>query len=477
PGGRRGNRAAPERGYAALDAGFQTDVPDHPFDIVLANPTTSSITASVVSHRHGDGCIEFAPVGSTRFARTQPQHLHEGMPGRFALVGLRQDTQYLYRFLFRPEEAKEFVPSDTFTFHTPRSANATFTFTIQADSHLDSNMSPEVYAQTLRNALADRPDFHVDLGDTFMTDKRRDFREALPSYEAQRYWLGLLCHSAPLFQALGNHDGENGYAARGEGNIAHWAFAQRTQRFPPPDIADGPGAMYSGRTAWRDDGGANYFAFRWGVALCIVLDPFWATTTRARGRGSEVELTDESWRWSLGRAQYDWLATTLSGSDAPFVFVFLHHLVGGRGSVARGGAEAAPYFEWGGNNADGSAGFAAHRPGWPLPIHQLLVQHGVTAVFHGHDHLYVRGERDGLVYQCVPQPGNARGGTRSAAEYGYQSGTVLGSPGHLRVTVGPKAGTVALVRSVAAGADGDRREREGNGTVAHQYQILPRSRK
>ena len=99
--------------------------------------------------------------------------------------------------------------------------------------------------------------------------------------------------------------------------------------------------------------------------------------------------------------------------------------------------ESSAFFEWGGKNADGSDGFATRREGWPMPIHDLLAKHRVSVVFHGHDHLYVRAERDGVVYQCVPQPGNARGGTRSAEEYGYASGTILGSPGYLRVRVTP----------------------------------------
>ena len=83
--------------------------------------------------------------------------------------------------------------------------------------------------------------------------------------------------------------------------------------------------------------------------------------------------------------------------------------MGGATPECRGGAEAAPFYEWGGKNADGTDGFEQNRPGWPAPIHQLLVQHRVTAVFHGHDHLYVKQDLDGIVYQEVPQPGTPGG--------------------------------------------------------------------
>ena len=112
-----------------------------------------------------------------------------------------------------------------------------------------------------------------------------------------------------------------------------------------------------------------------------------------------------------------------------------------------------------------------------MPIHALLVRHGVNVVFHGHDHLFVTNELDGIVYQCVPQPGNARGGTRSASDYGYSGGTILGSPGHLRVDVEPRQATVNFVRTVVEGMGQSRRGGEANGEVVHRYRVTPRGTK
>ena len=176
-------------------------------------------------------------------------------------------------------------------------------------------------------------------------------------------------------------------------------------------------------------------------------------------------MTKTGGRGRLARRSTEWVEATLRSSRARFTFVFIHHLVGGGSREARGGAEASVFFEWGGANRDGSKGFAAHRPGWPMPIHDLLVSQRVAAVIHGHDHLYVRQERDGVVYQEVPQPGNARGdATGSAREYGYLSGTVLGSSGHLRVSVTPSGAVVEYVRARLGG---------GNAEVADCYTLKP----
>lgn len=81
-----------------------------------------------------------------------------------------------------------------------------------------------------------------------------------------------------------------------------------------------------------------------------------------------------------------------------------HQLVGGLDKGGRGGVEAATLFEWGGREKDGRDTFAVNRPGWEKPVHKLLVENDVSAVFHGHDHFYAHQELDGIVYQLVPQP-------------------------------------------------------------------------
>ncbi|HEY3418324.1 MAG TPA: metallophosphoesterase, partial [Armatimonadota bacterium] len=349
-----------------------------------------------------------------------------------------------------------------YTFHTQRATGSAFTFTITADSHLDEHTTPALYLQTLRNALADTPDFHLDLGDTFMTEKHADRTSAAKQYLAQRYYFGQSCPSAPLFLVIGNHDGETAREQDGTANsLAVWSNTMRKRYFPNPV----PDAFYTGNGTTHPFAGQlqDYYAWEWGDAQFIVLDPFWFTP---RQRGG-----DDNWVRSLGNEQYQWLKRTLEGSKAKYKFVFIHHLVGGLDKDARGGVEAASLYEWGGKNPDGTDGFAAHRPGWPLPIHQLLVQHHVSVVFHGHDHLYAKQELDGIIYQEVPQPGwEGRFDSQRIAEYGYKTGVILGSSGHLRVTVAEKQATVEYIHaSLPSGAATFQK----NEAVVNTYSIAP----
>ena len=305
-----------------------------------------------------------------------------------------------------------------------------------------------------------------------MTDKYgRNYRDAEAQYDAQRYYFGRLCHSAPLFLTLGNHDGEAGWSfSPRDDNISVWSHRMRTSLFPNPT----PDSFYSGNTTETKGIGhlQNYYAWQWGDAQFIVLDPFWPTASKARSA--------DGWRWTLGREQYNWLKATLEASDAAFMFVFIHNLVGGNDDSARGGAEAAAFFEWGGHDWDGQDTFDLHRPDLEMPIHDLLVENDVSIVFHGHDHFFARQERDGVVYQLVPQPGHAGkqrtnaklGGQhankisgnahRMAAEYGYRTGDFLSGSGCLRIAVSPSEAKVDYLLS-----DGN----ELDTTVAYSYKL------
>jgi predicted phosphodiesterase len=421
-------------------------VPSHPFDVILGRPATNSITFSLLAYSDQTLSISYGTTSGNITSQTEPISLKANIPQTFELSNLQPDSAYYYTI----------NNGEQHTFHTARAPGSTFTFTIQADSHLDTNSSLPLYEQTLANQRADQPDFVIDLGDTFMTDKVKPYTDAEPQYWAQRYYLSLVGQDAPLFLVLGNHDGEGASRGNAGEEMSVWSARLRTTLFPNPM----PNGFYTGNDTPDPTVGAlqDYYAWTWGDALFIVLDPYWFTPP------SKGNITD-LWNPTLGEAQYRWLKSTLEASDAKWKFIFIHQLIGGYDKNGRGGVEVAPFYEWGGNNADGSYGFDQQRPGWGLPIHPLLVANNVTAVFHGHDHLFVKQELDGIIYQECPQPGAAHANTNSSADYGYLSGDMLPSPGHIRVTVTPGGVKVEYIRSSVNDQE--------NGQSVFTYTIAP----
>lgn len=425
---------------------------------LLGRPTDTSITVSVTAERELEVFFEYGVAPGRYSGRTAAARVAAGDPIQVLIDGLKPDTAYSYRMRFRTPGAAQFTAGEEHRFHTQPPPGATFTFAVQADPHLDDGSASEVYKRSLHHALASSPDFLIDLGDTFMSDKleSQTWDEVVRRHLLARSYYELVGASLPLFLVLGNHEGETVRRLDGTAdNLAVLATKARKLYYPNPE----PNHFYSGNAKAEPFVGLrqNYYAWTWGDALFVVLDPYWYSTARP-GQGGD------NWYWTLGREQYDWLRRSLEGSRAKFKFVFAHNLVGGLNldGRARGGIEGAPYFEWGGHNQDGTWGFSEKRPGWEMPIHHLLVKHNVTAFFHGHDHLYAKQDLDGIVYQEVPQPSHGR--TRNPfGQYAYTHGDILPGSGYMRIQVSPGGVKAEFIRTD-----------EGAAVVAHSYSIAPR---
>jgi hypothetical protein len=430
--------------------------------VILGKPTESSVTASVLSDEELDICLQYGTTSGVYTDRTEAYTIQPGIPLELVVQGLQPNTQYYYRINYRHAGEGQFSSGREYRFHTQRRPGSTFFFTIQADPHLgDDNTNSALYELTLRNALDDAPDFHVDLGDTFMTEKYTSgsYEEALKMALNHRPYFDVIARSAHLFLVNGNHEAELGWNLDGTAdNMAVNATLARRYCYPAP----APGGFYSGGSTPEPHIGIRdgYYAWTWGDALFIILDPFWYTTAKPNKSG-------DCWDWTLGFEQYSWLKDTLEQSGATFKFVFIHNLFGS--TAGRGGIETAGYYEWGGLNADNSWGFDVRRTGWAMPIHSLLAENNVSIVFHGHDHFFVKQELDGIVYQLVPQPSHPNFKRANQAEaYGYLSGEVLPNSGHLHVTVCPSEVIVDYVRAYLPEAENSERI---NGQISHTYRI------
>jgi cytoskeletal protein RodZ len=445
---------------------------------LLGRPTDSSVTINVVPGSTIQAYFEYGLAPATYPFQTPIFNAVANEPLRVVLSGLQANTRYYYRMQYSVD-GMSWTPRAERSFHTQRATGSAFTFTITSDSHINILLgTATLWQQTLTNVAADAPDFHLDLGDTFAMDNVTTQAQADSAYLAQRPYMGLISHSAPIFLVYGNHEQPEGWHLDDTGNIATSRPVLGTNSRKRYFLNPVPNAFYSGNPDASVSGISgdglleDYFAWEWGNALFVAIDPYWYTMTKpftgnlGGGEGSDVGSGDR-WDWTLGAAQYEWLADTLSNSMATFKFVFAHHVAGGTEDYGRGGANAVPYCEWGGNNENGTTpAFDVRRPGWEMPIHQLLVENRVTAFFHGHDHEFAYEERDGVVYQLVPM------GADTSYGFGFQNYNendpytirVLPNSGHVRVTVAPSAVTVDYVRAYLAGQG-------TNGVVAYTYAI------
>jgi hypothetical protein len=409
--------------------------PDFIATEILGRPTDSSITVNLVPSVPMEIYYEYGTTPGSYSAQITPQSAAGGEPLETLIDGLQPNTRYYYRLRYNGTQGQER------TFMTQRAPGSSFTFAIQGDSHperLGKQFDASLYTRTLQSAAAEQPDFFMTIGDDFSVDTLKTVNPETVTalYINQRQWLGSV--EAPVFLVNGNH--EQAALANLDGtpdNVAVWAQNARNAYYPQP----APDAFYTGDAEPVEFIGLlrDYYAFTWGDALFVVIDPYWHSPQAVdnpygaeRGQKGKRDL----WNVTLGEAQYQWFKQTLETSDAKYKFVFTHHVLG----TGRGGVELADGYEWG-----DTANLSAHRPGWDKTIHQLMADNGVTIFFQGHDHIFVRQELDGVIYQTLPEPANPFYTYEN--ENAYQSGDKYPNSGHLRVSVSPDGVTVDYIRS------------------------------
>jgi hypothetical protein len=454
---------------------------------LLGRPTDHSVTINVVANAAIEAYFEYGTTSGGPYVTypssgaANPLSAAANVPLVLLLNGLGSNTRYFYRMVYRQSGTTPWTTNPEYSFQTQRPPGSTFTFTITSDSHLNINPfgNSSLLQQTLQNVSSGSPDFHLDLGDTFAMDNLSTQAQADNSYLNLRPYFGLISHSVPVFLALGNHEQNEGWHLNDTGNPATSppvmsANARNRYYLNPDPLLD---AFYSGNAdnttsaIAGDHSIGDYYAWQWGDALFVVIDPYWYSTTKPYvgnlGGGEPGPGSGDRWDWTLGIDQYLWLEKTLKNSTSKYKFLFAHQVPGGTSDYGRGGANAVPYVEMGGYNTDGTTyAFDPRRPNWPMPVHQLLVSNHVTAFFHGHDHVFAYEKRDGVVYQEVPMAADATYGLGFQEYHETDPYTirVLPNSGHIRVTVSPAQVTVDYVRAFLPGAG-------TNGQVAHSYAL------
>jgi hypothetical protein len=453
------------------------------FSHILGRPTKTSVALSLISSASVSAYVEFG-YSKTKFTgKSKVFSIGQSTPAVVDLLSLKPGTKVYYRIRYRTGSSGTFSTSTTLSFSTAKASGKAFAFTVQGDTHPEragKMFNADLYTVTQRNIVSHQPDFHILLGDDFSIDPLIGKNQATQAnvekvYATHRQWLAISGGTVPIFLVNGNHEQSAQYLLDGtDTNPAVLAGNARLKYFPLP-IND---SFYSTDASVIDHVGnpRDYYAWTWGDATFITLDPYWhsqyavdnvagvsndqATTDKKAGSGKTKDL----WKVGLGDEQYAWLKHTLETSKSKYIFVFAHHVMG----TGRGAVEVSYNYEWGGADPTKTTSFAEQRPTWELPIHDLMVKHGVSIFFQGHDHIFVTQERDGLIYQSMPNPADDTFSMFNADA--YKTGTKAPNSGHVRVSVSPSAAKVEYF--LAARAQDSARK---NLSVAHSYEVKPRS--
>lgn len=463
------------------------------FTVILGQPTDRSITVNVRSDTSVELYFQYGTAsgvytGQTAAATVSADPYASGYyVTQSVIAGLTADTRYYYRMQYRLAGSTAiFTAGVENTFHTQRQPGSSFVFCIQGDSHperANTMFNSNLYIQTLTAVAAEQPDFYITSGDDFSVDTLpTPYTQSAVTgrYTLQLPYLNIVSQNSALFLGTGNHEQTSLWNYnlpadnKNSNQVPIWAQNARNLYYPVPGPNDAiTGTFYTGNTTTLPNINGNlrdYYAWTWGDALFVVIDPYWASAAEVDaplGGGANSPNPTESlpnglWNVTHGDAQYDWLKQTLQASKAKWKFVFAHHVMG----TQRGGIEVAPLYEWGGENKNGTPGFATFRPTWPEPIHQLFVQNNVTIFFQAHDHLFVHQQLDGVTYQELPNPADNTYTAFNADA--YLSGDLFPNAGYTKVTVGPASVSVQYIREWLPQ---DETPTQVSGTVQFAYTI------
>ena len=160
----------------------------------------------------------------------------------------------------------------------------------------------------------------------------------------------------------------------------------------------------------------NYFAWRWGDLLCVVMDvyryanpgerkehPDAEGTIAAHGNGVGGEHARHDRPWRFGPVQKQWLERVLAAArDVKWKLIFMHNLPGGEEiNVSEGKAEGIYYGRGSGIRLPVSEHGDGADQEWLVDICQ---RYGVSAVMKGHDHKFTIVE-NGATFITGPTPG------------------------------------------------------------------------
>ncbi len=406
----------------------------------LVRPTASSMTVNIVGGSKPLDCfIRFreAAEKTNSWQKTEIFSIDAYTPANIPLSPLKADIFYEYQVHARLKESRAFESVNQSTFRTKRTNASPFSFAMIADSHITPNRPNrlKILSAISTSILTRRPDYLLMLGDNIQTRTSHggpmdEARLGPILYYMLRHGLGGLPASVPVFNVIGNWEGENGWHPK---KNRAWARNARMAWMPNPL----PDTYPEGGNKYGD-----YYALTWGDCLNLVLTVTGYTITD-HGYESKIGKADD---WTLGEKQREWLYKQLSGSKAKWKFVFIHHTVGGKAGddlntrYGRGGGQAAYIGE-------------------QKLIHEWMIKFNATALFYGHDHVFTNIPVDGIHYTCAGSAGAPWKFTKD--ETGYKK--FWPDSGYTWVDVHTDKLTVSFIRP-------DKLKSEGH--ILHQFDII-----
>ncbi|MCX6307622.1 MAG: SMP-30/gluconolactonase/LRE family protein, partial [Bacteroidia bacterium] len=215
---------------------------------LLGVPTDKSVIFNAISDKPLSAYIAYGTNAADLSLQTPVTDFPANVPMEIKLDRMIGNTAYFYQLYYKLSNGVMFKTGTAGTFFTQRSVGQDFSFAVEADPHLDENSNFHTFRNTLLNEAKLHPDFMIDLGDNFMTEKFPiiDYYYIEQRNLLYRNFWDTVCKSMPLFIVIGNHEGELGWMNSNQASDPfNTATAVRKNYYPSPQ----PDSFYTGNDA------------------------------------------------------------------------------------------------------------------------------------------------------------------------------------------------------------------------------------
>lgn len=363
-------------------------------NIAVSRVTSSSATLVVKADVTADVSVEYGTAPGTYSATVNGtgQARHE-----LPLSGLAPSAPVYYQVTIT-ESAN---PASSITlpensFRTSRVPGEPFSYAVAGDNRPATNttVQPAAWGTIMGLMINEDIDLLLDVGDIIYGVGSDSLAQNKAKYDGYFAVTAPFTGSAPLYQAIGNHEYVS-YANSRQGY---------EEEFTLP-VNSGADAATYGEHYYSFDNGDTHF-----VALSTEIP------------GQQGMITGN---------QMSWMIEDLAATGREWIVVFLHR------PLFSGAHTNDPWV-----NVANTAGQQNRDQ-----LHALFLQYGVDVVFEGHDHFYLRHEEDGIEYIIT-----GGGGAPLSATPSLGSGDVFGASANHYVKVDETPETLTITAIDAAGA-------------------------
>ena len=356
-------------------------------DLLFSLDNMGKMVFYQVFYNAGNGFKPFSPPKAFK----NPKYAENPVIFMTADTHIFDDNYYLGKAVKSSSPITDNLEGSFFHYYLKKSFHRRINPRLEKDPNLRPQRLRNIFhlAQSFAFMIkhSELPDAIFKLGDDLGLQRYRYERQGLSNddrknaellWKRERKIWSVITPLVPVYQVIGNHDGENGWEPWTRPHAIRW----RKKVFKQPGEREGGS---------KDQ---DYYTVEFGNDVQFIV-------LNVVGYMRDEPVQPE--KWTLGKVQFEWFKRVLSEGKYSKRFVLFHHVLGGMprnaSGMKRGGYGRGPLFTR--EDYEKYSNIVDPDKVEQVKITEIAVKHGVRGFFYGHDHIHFLKEYDDFFAMCV----------------------------------------------------------------------------